>query len=33
MMDDSDAFFGSVLHMIQDCAHVSSGYLHGCSMN
>ncbi|WVQ92781.1 hypothetical protein IAS59_006597 [Cryptococcus gattii] len=21
MMDDSDAFFGSVLHMIQDCAH------------
>lgn len=33
MMDDSDAFFGSVLHMIQDCAHVSSGYLHGRSMN
>lgn len=35
MMDDSDAFFGSVLHMIQDCAHVSSGsgYLHGCSLN
>lgn len=26
MMDDSDAFFGSVLHMIQDCVHVSPCY-------
>lgn len=27
MMDDSDAFFGSVLHMIQDCVHSYDGSL------